>query len=85
MRLLFGQKPAPEMDLEPAQVDLPPRRVLRARRPVREDVREDEDAAVPVGPQLEAKLLTVPVVCEQVWRVELGDDRVAAGRRLRGG
>jgi hypothetical protein len=73
VRLLLGQILAREVRVEPVEVDLPPRRVLRAEGSVVEDVGEDEETAVAVRPELETKLFGSPCVGEQPRWIELGD------------
>ena len=58
-----------------------PARGARRAVAVGEGVREDERAAVAVGPQLEAQLVAEPAADEQARRVALGDVERSVGRK----
>src|SRR5918999_911049 len=70
--LLFGEKAARKVRLEPREVGLPARSGLSGERVVVEDVREDEQAAASVGCQLEAVALAVEGPGEAVRWVDVG-------------
>jgi hypothetical protein len=78
----LGGATAVEESSEAVEVKLRAGGVLRAERPLVEDVREDEERAVAFGPKLEAKeLAPAPGIGDQTRRLKLRDLGEARGGR----